>query len=99
MEDGGVLAGYSVLSDITEQKDELQNLRYLSETVSCGFLTCTCEKQPRITYINRQMREFLRIPETRDGEVDYLEMYKSDLFLLIPMEERRKFALYLNRVY
>ena len=95
----GTLAGYSVLTDITNLKKENNNLRFLNETIPCGFLKYTCEKQPKITYINKQMREFLRIPKVREGEIDYLELYKDNIFLLIPMEERRRFAFYLNRVY
>ena len=96
---GGAMAGYSVLADITELKRENSRLQFLNQTISCGFLRYTCEKQPRITYMNQQMREFLRIPEARAGEIDYLEMYQNDIFLMIPVEERHRFALYLNRVY
>lgn len=95
----GILAGDSVLTDITGLKKENDTLQFLNETLPCGFLKYTCEKQPRITYMNRQMQELLRFPEIRDGEVDYLELYRENIFLLIPMEERRRFAMYLNRVY
>lgn len=97
--DDGTLAGYSVLSDITDIKKNNDNLRFLNETIPCGFMKYTCEKQPKITYMNKQMREFLRFPEARDGEMDYMELFKDNIFLIIPMEERRRFALYLNRVY
>lgn len=95
----GTLAGYSVLADITDLKSENNNLQFLNETIPCGFLKYTCEKQPRITYINQKMIELLRFPKARDGELDYFEMYKGDIFLMIPMEERRRFSKYLNRVY
>ena len=98
LEDGR-LAGYSVLTDITGLKNENDNLRFLNETIPCGFLKYTCEKQPRITYINNQMLKILRFPEIKEGELDYLELCKENIFLMIPMEERRKFTLYLNRVY
>lgn len=97
--DDGTLVGYSVLTDITEIKNENNNLQFLNETIPCGFLKYTCEKQPKITYINKQMMDFLRFPGTRDGEIDYLELYKDNIFLMVPMEERRRFALFLNRVY
>ena len=89
----------SVLTDITELKNENQSLRFLNETLSCGFLKYTCEKQPRVTYVNQKMMDILRIPASDDGELDYLDMYKSNIFLMIPMEERHRFSLYLNRVY
>lgn len=95
----GTLVGCSVLSDITDIKNETNDLQFLNETIPCGFLKYTCEKQPRITYINPKMIEILRFPEVKDGEMDYLEMYKSNIFLMIPMEERRRFSKYLNRVY
>ncbi len=82
-----------------EMKSDKTDLQILNETVPCGFLRYTCEKQPRITYINARMIEILRFPEGGDGDIDYLEMFKSNIFLMIPMEERRRFSKYLNRVY
>ncbi len=98
LEDGTDVA-HSVLTDITDIKTDTRDLLLLQETVPFGFLRYTCEKQPRITYINQKMIEILRFPETRNGEMDYLEMYKSNIFLMIPMEERRRFSKYLHRVY
>lgn len=95
----GSFVGYSVLTDITKIKNENNNLQFLNETIPCGFLKYTCEKNPKITYINRQMMDFLRFPEVQEGELDYLELFKDNVFLMVPMEERRRFALYLNRVY
>lgn len=95
----GALMGYSVLTDVTALRMENDELKFLNETIPCGFLKYTCEKQPKITYINDRMLKMLRFPEAGDGELDYLEMYKEDIYLMIPMEERRRFALYLNRVY
>lgn len=95
----GAFVGYSVLTDITEKKTENDNLKFLNDTIPCGFIKYTCEKQPRITYINSKMVEILRIPKALEGEMDYMEMYKSNIFLMIPMEERRKFSKYLSRVF
>ncbi len=89
----------SVLTDITDLKNENNDLQFLNETIPCGFLKYTCEKQPKVTYINQKMTELLRFPKVSEGELDYLEMYKSNIFLMIPMEERRKFSKYLSRVY
>ena len=97
--DGGIMAGYSVLTDITKLKTENNDLRFLNDTIPCGFLKYTCEKQPRVTYINERMLKILRFPEIKGGETDYLELCKENIFLMIPMEERRRFTLYLNRVY
>lgn len=97
-DDRGMVA-YSVLTDITDLKKANDNLTFLNETIPCGFLKYTCEKQPKVTYVNNKMLEMLRFPQQKNGELDYLEMYKNNVFLMIPMEERRRFSLYLNRVY
>lgn len=94
----GDWVGYSVLTDITAVKSENDNLRFLNETVPCGMLKYTCEKKPRVTYINSQMMKLLRMPKARDGEVDYFELYKDNIYLMIPMEERQRFARFLGRV-
>ena len=57
----GVMVMSSVLADITGIRKEIDDLHFLSETIPCGFLKYTCEKQPRITYINARMAEMLRL--------------------------------------
>ena len=98
-DENGEMIASSVLTDFTDLRKENNDLRFLNETIPCGFMKYTCEKQPKVTYINKKMIEILRFPEVKDGEMDYLEMYKSNIFLMIPMEERRRFSKYLNRVY
>ncbi len=97
----GSLVGNSVLTDITPLKKENDSLRFLNETIPCGFIRYTCEKQPKITYMNRQMRAILGLCDAgaEDGSPDDLEFYKDNIFLMFPVEERRRFALYLNRIY
>lgn len=97
--DDGILVGYSVLTDITDIKNENSELQLLKETVPCGILRYTCEKHPKITYINQKMLELLSIQKAKDGEIDYLEMYKDNIFMMIPIEEHRRFSKYLNQVY
>lgn len=95
----GRLVGDSVLTDITDIKNENFNLQFLNETIPCGFIRYTCEKQPKITYMNKQMMQILHLPEVCDGELDYLQLYKENVFLMVPMEEHHKFARYLGQVY
>ena len=97
--ENGDLAALSVLTDITDIKRENENLKFLNETIPCGFLKYTCEKQPKITYINDEMKRILGFDKCREGEIDYLELCRQNIFLMVPMEERRRLALYLNRVY
>ena len=95
----GTCEGNSVLTDISDLKKENSDLQFLNETIPCGFMKYTCEKQPKLTYINQKMIDILRCPAVREGELDYLEMYKGNIFLMVPMEEQRRFSKYLNRVY
>lgn len=97
-QESGILTGDSVLTDITEIKRENRNLQFLEETIPCGFVRYTCEKVPKITYFNDRMLQFLRCPRTDQGEPEELEMYRQNLYLWIPIEERRRFAGYLERV-
>lgn len=94
-----ITVGYSVLTDITQMKAENENLRFLNDTVPCGMLKYTCEKNPKITYINKQMLDMMRFPEVKDGELDYFELYRDNIYLMISIEERQDFARYLQQVY
>ncbi len=93
----GTFVASSVLADITELKRENGQLQFFSNSMPFGFIKYTCEKQPRVTYISPRMIELLRFPLQHDGELDYLEMYKSNIFLMIPMEERSALAHALRR--
>ena len=95
----GILLAVCTLCDITSLKTENDNLRFLNETIPCGFLRYTCDKTPKVTYVNDQLLEMLRFPESKKGEIDYRELYSENIYLMIPMEERRRFARFLKRVY
>ena len=85
----------SVLADITPLREENQALRFLSDTVPCGFLRYTCQPQPSVTYLNQTMAELLRLPEQERAHWDR-SIYRSNIFLLIPQEERETDALRLE---
>lgn len=95
----GSFAAYSVLDDITGINWENCAPPVPEENIPCGFMKYTCEKQPRVLYMNQTMMEILRFPEPKAGELDYLELCRSNIFLMVPMEERRRFSEYLQRVY
>lgn len=94
----GVMLGDSVLTDITELQNENQNLRFLEQTFPCGFVRYTCEKAPRITYINDRAKQLLRLPEPGEPGYDRLETCQQNIYTMIPVEERGRFARYLERV-
>ena len=89
----------SVLTDITRIKEENQNLQYLNDTTPCGFLKYTCEKNPRVTYINDRMLDILGFSKDPDSEYDDLSLYMSNIYTLIPPDQRGRFSRYLERVY
>lgn len=100
----GILVGSSILTDITTLKIEDSSLVQLTSLdhrndASYGILRFTCEKHPKVTYINDYMLDILRFPKVGDGEVDDLELYKKNIYLMIPMEERRRFSRFLDQVY
>ncbi|MCQ2432484.1 MAG: PAS domain-containing protein [Clostridia bacterium] len=92
------MKGVSVLCDITGLKAENENLRFLNDTIPCGFLRYTCEKLPKVTYLNDRMLDILRFPKAMDGEIDYRELYSENIYLMIPMEDRRKFSHFIEQV-
>ncbi len=91
----GTMVCDSVLSDVTELQKQQENLQYLNDTAPCGFIKYTCQPQPQVTYLNRQMKEILGIPEQGDPAA----LYQGSLYLMIPPEERTRVAGYLERVY
>ena len=94
----GRMMGDSQLTDITDLKNENRNLQYLNDTTPCGFLKYTCEKNPRITYLNDRMREILGFPEQSQESFDDLSLYRNNIYTMIPADERGNFARYLERV-
>lgn len=97
--ENGDTVGYAVLSDITCLKNENIRMSFLNDNTPCGMIKYTCEKNPKITYMNKQMMDILHLPEYHDGEMDYFELYKDNVYLMIPIEERRRLAHILDEVY
>ena len=95
----GSMRGDSVLTNITDLKNENSNLRYLNDNTPFGFLKYTCDQSPKITYINERMLKILGFPEKANGIIDDLGLYMSNIYAMIPADERRRFARYLERVY
>ena len=98
LEDGTLVAD-SVLCDITRVQEQTTDLRFLNDTIPCGFLKYTCEPQPRVTFLNDRMRQILRLPTDPSAGPSLERMYRDNLYLLIPPGERQRMAKYLDRVY
>lgn len=95
----GTPVGYATLADITALKAETDSLRFLNETVPCGMLKFTCAKHPKIIYVSDRMLEIMHFPHIKEGEMDYLELYKENIYLMVAMEDRRKFSHFLSQVH
>lgn len=95
--DGGRIAT-SVLTDISDQSRDSGMKSIANRAAPFGFARFTCEEHPRVKYVNDYMLKMMRIPEPRTGELDYLEMYKENIYLIIPIEQRQRFSHLLKRV-
>ncbi|MGN0963468.1 MAG: PAS domain-containing protein, partial [Clostridia bacterium] len=96
-DENGAPAAYSVLSDITPLRDETAELRFFDETATGGFLRYTCEEKPKITYMNESLRRMLRFSADTAGFDDF-ELYRDNIYLLIPPEDRGGFARFLEKI-
>lgn len=96
--DGVKIADF-FLTDLTTLRQEKEGLPCLEENLPFGFLKYTCDMPPKITYMNRKMLDFLGFPENLEERKEELKLYQSNIFLMIPMEERGKLAKYLEQVY
>ena len=94
----GAFEGCSVLCDITKLTEERSTLRLLNDTLPCGFLKYTCERHPKVTYANKKMLEIMKFPEVKEGEIDCFDLYKENIYLMIPLEERRYLAYCLDKI-
>lgn len=90
----GRLRGHSVLTDITAVCRENQRLHTVNDIVPCGIIMYSCEPYPRVTFINEQMRKFLRCEE----DSFFLLQGRENIYLQLPPEERRHFQDLLRRV-
>ena len=94
----GKIRGEAFITDISDLMRANEDLRFLNETIPCGFLKYTCEKQPRVTYVNRRMLEMMHIdPDDRSLRKE-VAPYMNDILLTVPMKERKRFSSYLNLV-
>lgn len=86
----------STFSDITELKNQNENLLFLNKVLPCGIARFTYSEQAKITYLNEQMKAILKLP--KDVETNtYIE--NSNLYFMIPPQDRRKFQLFLKQVF
>jgi PAS domain S-box-containing protein len=96
LEDGRMY-GFAIVADITDAQQPQTGLALdISAQIvdSCGYMQCTCEKYPKITHINAQMRKYLGVSEQ---DYDWHDFLKDNLFLMLPFEERDMFRNYMDQ--
>jgi hypothetical protein len=57
-------------------------------------LQCSCEKYPRVTYINDALADYLQVSQDAGRWEQYA---KDNVFFLLPFEEREKFRAFLDK--
>jgi PAS domain S-box-containing protein len=90
LEDGHMYA-HSVISDISkyQEKTYADFLSIFSQFVDkYGFLRCTCDKFPKVTYINEQMKDYLGVTSENYKQLTWL---KENIYFIIPFDEREAF--------
>jgi hypothetical protein len=92
-EDGKMYA-HSVLSDVSDWPEATPLGDVITSLLPYGFLQCTCEKYPRVTYINQALRNYLDSGETPDL---WEPNARDNVFFMLPFEEREQFELYLEQ--
>jgi PAS domain S-box-containing protein len=92
LEDGKLYA-FSVVFDISEWPETRPFGDIISDLLPYGFLQCSREKYPHITYINQPLHDFLFIGNYSD---EWEQNIKDNLFFLVPFEERDQFRHYLE---
>jgi hypothetical protein len=92
----GKMYGLSILSDVSDWSDVRPLGDVVSSLLPYGFIQCTCEKYPRVTYINQIMRDYLLLEDsTNPWELNVRE----NVYFLLPFEERERFRQYLEKAY
>jgi PAS domain S-box-containing protein len=96
----GKMYGFAVVADVTSSAPRylFSNSQILLSRLigSYGFLRCTCEKYPKITYMNDHMRKYLHITQEGSNWKDFLQ---ENIFFMIPLSERDYFHTQLDQAY
>jgi hypothetical protein len=92
LEDGRRYA-FSVVSDVSYWPEAHPVGDLFSSILPYGYLQCTCEKYPKVTYINGALSEYLYI---RDDPEPWEQNARDNVFFMVPFEEREKFRQYLD---
>jgi PAS domain S-box-containing protein len=93
LEDGKLYA-FSVVADVSSWPDAVPLGDRISHLFPYGYLQCTCEKYPQVTYINEPLVSYLGI---NDKPNRWEENAQENVYFLLPFEEREPFRLSMEK--
>jgi hypothetical protein len=83
-----------VVVDVSDRWESRPLGELVSSVLPYGFLQCTCEKYPRITYINQALSDYLYIG---DDPGPWAKNARDNVYFMVPFEERELFRQYLDK--
>jgi hypothetical protein len=85
----------NTLNNISNVSAEELSLAVSKLFGSHGFLQCTCEKYPKVTYANQKMKDMIGINEENP---DWFNFIKDNIYFMIPFGDRNDFREMLEEV-
>ena len=76
--------------------EESKDIQILYENVPFGIFAFTGGQSPRITHMSKNMLQLLGAEDAPQGSHSNIELYKQNVYSMIPPEDRRRFTLYLS---
>jgi PAS domain S-box-containing protein len=91
----GKMYGFSIVADVSYWPEARPLGDLVSTVLPYGFLQCTCEKYPKITYINKHLSEYLKIDGKNSNS--WIKNTWENIYFMLPFEDRDRFESYLDQ--
>jgi PAS domain S-box-containing protein len=88
--DDGKCYAFAIVAEVSYWPDAVSFGDQLSALLPYGYLQCTCEKYPQVTYINPVLSDYLGLHEQPNR---WEENAKENIYFTLPFEEREPFRL------
>jgi hypothetical protein len=89
----GKMYGFAIVSDVSDWPDSKPVGDLFSSLLPYGYMQCTCEKYPRITYINEAMSDYLYLDKQPNR---WQPNARDNIYFMLPFEDREHFRQYLE---
>lgn len=89
----GSYNSFSAVIDITDLKESYDEAETVNNVVSCGVIKFTCERYPKVLFVNKGMAKLLGIDRSSSP---FLEDVRNNIYFLFPFEEKERFRRYLE---